>query len=60
MDKQLNPCPFCKGNKVGLIKETNKYRVICVNPSCHIEPYTNWQDTKQEAIEAWNRRVSNG
>ena len=60
MDKQLKLCPFCGKSKVGLMKETGKYRVICVNPNCHIEPYTNWEDTKQKAIEAYNRRVNNG
>ena len=56
---ELKHCPFCGKSKVGLIRKEDKYRVICINPNCHIEPCTNWQDTKQEAIEKWNRRATN-
>ena len=56
---ELKPCPFCGKSKVGLIKKDNKFRIICINPNCHIEPRTNWQDTKQEAINSWDRRATN-
>lgn len=59
MKDNLKPCPFCNKDKVGIDKRDGKYRVICINPNCHIEPFTNWQDTKQKAIDDWNRRVEN-
>lgn len=58
MKDNLKPCPYCNKDKVGIDKRYYKYRVICINPNCHIEPYTNWQDTKQKAIEEWNRGVA--
>lgn len=59
MKDKLKPCPFCGKDKVSLVKEQYAYRVICINPNCHIPPFTNWQATKQEAINDWNRRVEN-
>ena len=56
---ELKPCPFCGKSKVGAIKKENKYRIVCVNPNCHITPHTNWEDTKQNAVEEWNRRADN-
>ena len=58
MNDKLKPCPFCGKNKVGIIEKNGKYRVICISRDCHIEPRTNYKDTKQEAIEEWNRRVN--
>lgn len=64
---ELKPCPFCGGGAVihhcgELENETmavvfgSKVGIHCRN--CHIAtmPY----ETKNEAIEAWNRRAENG
>lgn len=58
----LKPCPFCGGEP--LIKTTNIqtkavsanfYTVACLD--CNAEIYLYFK-TLDEAIEAWNRRVS--
>lgn len=59
MNYKLKPCLFCNKNKVGIDKKDGKYRVMCVNPNCKIEPKNDYQDTKKQAIEVWNRRVEN-
>ena len=55
----LKPCPFCGSNRVNAIEHkfhhlSNSYGVKCFN--CKTESYQ-YFDTKQEAIEAWNRRT---
>lgn len=61
MNDKLKPCPFC-GGKAGISKMPPpilyKYRIVCGNPTCDLQPGTNWKQTKQEAIEVWNRRVN--
>jgi Lar family restriction alleviation protein len=59
MKDNLKPCPFCGENKLGIYEKDGKYRVICINPSCHIPNTTYYQNTKQQAKEYWNRRVNN-
>ena len=60
---ELKPCPFCgrrafvrknKGLKAGT------YNVYCGNEDCKVEPITNPYFCKEQAIEAWNRRVNDG
>lgn len=60
MSDKLKPCPFCGSNKCNVIEHafhnlSSTYGVKCWN--CKAE---SWQffDTKEEAIEAWNRRVN--
>ena len=53
MSSNLKPCPFCGG-------EAEFYEFTCFWVSCKdcwCETFT--YDTKQEAVEAWNRRVNN-
>lgn len=56
MDNNLLPCPFC-GEPV-LMQEAHErksyYRGQCDNDDC---AYNRWFNTKEEAIEAWNKRV---
>ena len=60
-DTDLLPCPFCGGTAstwMGIDKYNNKcvWGVDCDICDCSLTgPY----DTKDEAIEAWNRRGSN-
>ena len=54
---ELRKCPFC-GGEAGIYKRvldwvTWDYKVKC--SKCHCE--TDIYDTKQEVIEAWNKRV---
>lgn len=61
MDK-LKPCPFCGGRAVmiGAPFTHDRFLVACKNrgDACKCEPCTNWFDTREEAAEAWNRRVN--
>lgn len=56
-NNELKPCPFCGGESG--IKEYQYYLypveyVVCCT-CCHRE--TGLCETKQQAIDAWNRRV---
>ena len=52
-DPELKPCPFCGGEYV--IKKLILSARFIRCDSCSAE--TTWFPTKQEAIEAWNRRA---
>lgn len=55
--EELKPCPFCGGEAtVKRIESIYRYRVSC--DKCPVEVGRHWFGTKEEAIEAWNRRVS--
>lgn len=62
MNKELKPCPFCGSD--GIIRETQlphwkkKYKVECSNKDCLIAMIMYVNDTKNDAINMWNRRVS--
>ena len=65
MSEKLKCCPFC-GKKSDFdewkqtkIFEKIAFRVLCVNIDCPVQPATDWFNTKEEAIEAWNRRADN-
>lgn len=53
--EELKPCPFCGGEAVRKCIFPNRYFFVeCKN--CHVSlPF---KGTKEEAIEAWNRRVN--
>ena len=58
---ELKPCPFCGSNKVNVYEYkyhglTDSFGVKCFN--CKTESYQ-FFDSKNEAIEAWNRRAKN-
>lgn len=62
MQKELIPCPFC-GEKPKLkenILWRQNYFVRCTNDFCLVEPCTKLYPKKEQAIEAWNRRVNDG
>ena len=54
MSEKLKPCPFCGGEALlWEIKDCDCYRVFCTKCPCCMG--INLE--KDEAIEAWNRRV---
>ena len=67
-NKELKPCPFCGGEVKGYADNHKKSMIEC--KSCNMyfgiqleigcELVEGWKatfDTKEELIEAWNRRV---
>ena len=52
--KKLKPCPFC-GSELILIERTYGGTWVCCE-GCYTE--TKLYNTEEEAIEAWNRRVT--
>lgn len=59
MTDKLKPCPFC-GGLGELIRETVAeeilYAVACSCWHCKVGPITDWYQTKEHAIEVWNKR----
>ena len=55
---KLKPCPFCGSVECYVVRdyELSKAWVKCI--CCGAD--TRICDSKEEAIEAWNRRVDNG
>ena len=55
---ELRKCPFCGGEAKIYRRQLNwlldDYKVECCSCCCSTDIY----DTKQEAIEAWNKRVT--
>lgn len=55
-EPEPKPCPFC--GKAPRISEVNFQTCIaCVNEDCPVNPETIFFQTREEAIEAWNRRA---
>lgn len=65
-ENELKPCPFCGGKAkqietykyVGLGKSIPQYYIRCDNSDCNLYVATCNRDTKEEATEEWNRRVT--
>lgn len=56
---KLKPCPFCGGiASLRTVDITGHYFVDCdvTKGFCEVMPSTWEYETKEEAIEAWNRR----
>ena len=62
MSKKLKPCPFCGEEAVLDYFDDDEWYVYCPNleGDCEIRPSTKFYQTKQEAIDVWNRRASDG
>ena len=58
MSKKLNPCPFCGGEAEIDYFDDDEWFVRCANleGDCEICPSTRFYETREEAVEAWNRR----
>ncbi len=56
---ELKPCPTCAGRCrcISTPLTHDKYLVLCLNDGCG-NAQDKWYDTKEEAIEAWNRRAN--
>lgn len=55
-EQQLKPCPFC-GTEAGMRETVFGYSVKCCNDQCYVKPIGDFANTKQKAIEKWNRRA---
>ena len=60
-DKKLKPCPFCGGEVILISQEKGDslssaeyYNVECEH--CELD-FGRYNDTKEQVIEAWNRRA---
>ena len=58
--KDLNPCPICK-SKVTITHTDDGYIPHCTHSMCVLSNFLmRPRATKEEAVEAWNRRTENG
>ena len=53
---ELQPCPFCGGDGEVQCGASCRFWVQCKD-GCDVCPHTRLFDTKQEAVDVWNRRV---
>ncbi len=62
--EELKPRPFCGGEAEAVYapNDYNRWGVMCLACSCTIEVdvWNGTEDTKEKAIEAWNRRRKDG
>lgn len=56
---ELKPCPFC-GGEADVVDNEVFVDVSCRNHRCRGWADTLMYDSKNEAIEAWNRRAEDG
>ena len=54
---KLKPCPVCGNHQLKFVINVMTTRTCVVCEECGEE--SNWCNTKNEAIELWNRRVDN-
>lgn len=57
MDK-LKPCPFCGAAANIRFDFKHDYVVFCTNNLCMLNELEYGFDSEEEAVEAWNRRMS--
>lgn len=50
------PCPFC-GKEPRIYGDKPQAYIACVNEKCPVNSETIFFQTREEAIEAWNRRA---
>lgn len=57
--EELKKCPFC-GGEAEFIRSvySRDWKVSCaMSRTCYVIPSTDFFETKEEAVIAWNRRV---
>ncbi len=69
-EEKLKPCPFCGGeirymhtNHKNLHNRTHQYNCVKCNAYIFLNAegrYKTADETKEEAIDTWNRRADNG
>lgn len=53
------PCPFCGSEvEIGHPPISSKYYIQCTKSGCVVKPITKSYNSKEEAIAAWNKRIS--
>ena len=52
----LKPCPFCSGKLIGILHRADGYKVFC--RTCGA--MGGMDEVIDDAVEAWNERVTNG
>lgn len=57
---ELKPCPFCGADANIRFDFKHDYVVFCTNDLCMLNELEYGFDSEEEAIEAWNRRISDG
>lgn len=55
-EPELKPCPFC-GKKPRVVGVVPQIYIACVNEKCPVNSETIFFQTREKAIEAWNRRA---
>lgn len=54
-ETKLLPCPFCGGKNINLVDYSEVIVFVQCDDCCATFPHF---DTKEEAINAWNRRAT--
>lgn len=58
---ELKPCPFCGGEAILRNFDGADYKCECTNNFCQASYMIGMNyDTEEDAIEAWNRRITDG
>lgn len=58
---ELKPCPFCGGDEIYLTVASTVGKVYWAKVDCNrCFCGTSKKDTEEDAIEAWNRRATDG
>ena len=57
MENELKPCPFC-GGEAGIMRYHHIKAAFCFCTVCKVRMPN--MLTREEAIEAWNRRCTDG
>ena len=59
MSDKLKPCPFCGSEAIIFPpqeKDMDTWAAVCQHPECGCNARILFCDTKESAIEQWNRR----
>ena len=69
---ELKPCPFCGNKNIEVVVDSATYSlglydtdcevsfsIMCSVSSCGCGSSSGWHDSRESAINAWNRRADN-
>jgi Lar family restriction alleviation protein len=67
---ELLPCPFCGNHRIAVavdnaayslgLSENTNFQTVCSVTSFGCGASSGWYETKEKAIQAWNRRAGEG